>query len=70
MPAGIFADLKESRSQTLVSQSLEHVLGAARPGTIVERQNDFLVAEKIPVLLEMLDTELRPPSRIDLDDAG
>jgi hypothetical protein len=38
----------------IIAQGLEYGLGAARPGTIVERQNDFLVAQEI-VPLGVLD---------------
>jgi hypothetical protein len=50
------ADLKEGRFQTLVGQRLEHSRRTG-PRTVVEGQNDFVVAEK--VVLEMLEAETR-----------
>jgi hypothetical protein len=69
MPTRIFADLEERRLHTLVSKRLEHASSADRPGTIVERQNDFVVAKETLVASEMLETEFGPSGRIDLHDA-
>src|SRR5262245_34918293 len=39
------------------------------PGAVVERQNDFLVAQEV-ILLEMLETEAGAAGCVDLHDAG
>jgi hypothetical protein len=67
MPGGVLADLEEGRLQTFVGQRLEHGRRVPRPGTIVEGQDDFLVAEEV-ILLEMLKAEAGTADGIDLDD--
>jgi len=67
-PARVFSDFEERRLETLVSQRLQDGCGAARPRSIVERQNDLLVAQEI-VSLQVLEAEYRAASGIDLDDA-
>jgi hypothetical protein len=47
---------------------LEYRRGAARPETIVKRQNDFLITKEITPF-EMLNAEFGRSSRIDLHDA-
>ena len=47
MPAGGLADFKERCLETFVLERLDYGQGADRPGSIVEGQNDFFVAEKI-----------------------
>ena len=68
MPGRVLADLKEGRLETLVGERLEHGQGVLRPGTVVEGQHHFLVAQEI-ILLEMLEAEPGPAGRIDFDDA-
>ena len=68
MPACVLADFEESCPEAFVSQRLEHRRRVAPPGTVVESQNHFLVAQEV-ILLEMLKAEARTASRVDLDDA-
>ena len=69
MPACVLADLEEGGLQAFVGQRLEHGRRVARPGTIVEGQDDFLVAQEV-ILLEMLKAEAGTAGRVDFDDAG
>jgi hypothetical protein len=39
------------------------------PWTVVEGQNDFVIAQKV-VGFEVLGAEARPPGRVDLDHPG
>src|SRR5215472_9937571 len=67
-PSRVFADLKECRLGAVVLQRLEHHRRVFRPGTVVEGQSDFLIAQEI-ILLEMLGSERRATGRIDLNDS-
>ena len=68
MPRRVLADLEECRLQTFVGQRLEDGGRVRRPRTVVEGQNDLLVAEEV-VLLEVLEAEARAAGGVDLDDA-
>ena len=68
MPSRVLADFEEGRLQTFVSQRLEHGRRVARPGTVVEGQNDFLVTKEV-ILLEMLEAEAGAAGGIDFDNA-
>src|SRR5262249_61337180 len=69
MPGRMLADLEEGRFQAFVGQCLEHGWRVTRPRTVVEGQEDFLVAQEV-ILLEMLEAEARTASSIDLHDSG
>jgi hypothetical protein len=47
MPARGLADFKERRLKTFVLERFDYSHGADWPGSIVECQNNFFVAEKI-----------------------
>src|SRR6266567_6678171 len=67
-PSRVFADLKECRLGAVVLQRLEHHRRVARPGAVVERQSNFLIAQEI-ILLEMFGSKRRATCRIDLNDS-
>jgi len=53
MPARVFADLEEGRLDAIVLQCFEHHRGVFGPGTIVERQNDLIVAKETKTLCDL-----------------
>src|SRR6187551_1107522 len=69
MPAGVLADRKEERLGALVGERLEYRRCVARPRTIVEGQDDFVVAQEV-VGFEMLETEPGSPGGVDLNRAS
>src|SRR5262249_60004837 len=69
MPGCVLADLEEGRLEAFVGKYLEHGGRVAWPGTVVEGQDDFLVAQEV-ILLEMLEAEAGTAGGIDLDDPG
>src|ERR1700678_3173339 len=68
MPGRVLADFEERRFETIVSESPEDSRRVLRPGTVVEGQHHFFVAEKI-VLLEVFEAEAGAAGGVDLDNA-
>ena len=68
MPSGVLADRKKYGLGALVCQRLEHRRRVSRPRTVIERQNDFLILEKV-VGLEMLKAEAGSAGGVNFNDA-
>src|SRR5262249_454911 len=67
-PSCVFTDLKECRLGAVVLQRLEHHRRVSRPGTVVEGQSDFLIAQEI-ILFEILGSECGATGCIAFNDS-
>ena len=68
MPAGVLADREEHGLGALVGQRLEHALGVAGPGAVVEGQHDLVVAQEV-IGLEVLEAEAGRAGGVDFHHA-
>src|SRR5215207_6003957 len=66
--SGVLADSEEGCSHALIRQRLQHGAGGW-PRAVVERQDDLLIAQEV-MLLEVLETETRAASGINLNGSG
>ena len=64
----VLADHEERRLHALLGECRQH-FWRGRPGTVVEGQQHFVVAQEI-VLLEMFEAEAGAAGGVDFDDAG